>query len=80
VDVNTSSASKISAARVVAKTTVNHFYEKLLLLKDRMNTESARVVAESRHEVLENFLGEFLREWDARDVDIPAPGPSEFRA
>jgi uncharacterized protein len=49
-------------------TTVNHFYEKLFLLKDRMNTETARRIAERRHTFLEVFLTEFLVEWDALDV------------
>lgn len=49
-------------------TTINHFHEKLLLLKDRMNTSSARRVAERRHEVLLEFLREFSAEWDGCDV------------
>jgi uncharacterized protein len=49
-------------------TTINHFHEKLLLLSDRLNTVSARQVARRRHEFLENFLSEFLAEWDASDV------------
>lgn len=48
-------------------TTINHFYEKLLLLKDRMNTSSARRLAERRHRTLEQFLADFLTEWDAKD-------------
>jgi uncharacterized protein len=48
-------------------TTVNHFYEKLLLLKERMSTTSARRIAEHRHQVMLDFLRELEREWDARD-------------
>lgn len=48
--------------------TVNHFYEKLLLLKDKMNTATAKKIAERRHDVMLAFLDQFMLEWEGKDL------------
>lgn len=47
-----------------SSTSIAHFYEKLLLLKDRMNTETGRRLAQHRHAFLETYLAQFLSEWE----------------
>ena len=44
--------------------TINHFYEKLLLLKDKMNTKTGLIIAQRRHSFMDEFLQQFFDEWD----------------
>jgi uncharacterized protein len=46
--------------------TINHFYEKLLLLKDKMNTETGKRIAAERHVFMEQYLAQFYKEWDGK--------------
>ena len=47
-------------------TSINHFHEKLLLLKDRMNTKTAKKIAQQRHVFTQNYLKQFFKEWEVK--------------
>jgi uncharacterized protein len=65
---NPNSAPKLNMTKEEYKKsdspTLNHFYEKLLLLKDKMNTETGKKLAQERHRFMETFLSQFYAEWE----------------
>jgi len=61
---------KMSAKEYLShrSTSINHFYEKLLRLKEILHTETAKRAAENRQQIMEKFLEDFLLEWDGKDI------------
>lgn len=65
--------SSFAAYKSKSGPTINHFYEKLLLLKDRMQTDTGRRIAEDRHQFMQHYLKQFLAEWDGSDASPRDP-------
>lgn len=66
-DVSPEAHDSFEAYKRTGGPTLNHFHEKLFLLRDRMNTASARRVADERHRFMEAYVARFLAEWDGAD-------------
>ena len=65
-DIKPTMHSSFEAYKKTTAPTINHFYEKLLLLKDRLNTSTAKKIAIKRHHFMEHFLEQFFYEWDGK--------------
>jgi uncharacterized protein len=63
-DIKPESGMTVDQYKAAKTHTINHFYEKLLLLKDRMNTETGRRMAGQRHQFMVIYLEQFFREWE----------------
>lgn len=59
-------AQDFETYKSAGQTSINHFYEKLLLLKNRMHTKTGKKLAEARHKFMEGFLEEFYTEWNGK--------------
>lgn len=66
--------ASFEAYRNKSGSSLAHFYEKLLLLKDRMHTPTARKIARERHRYMEKFVKRFLIEWEGKDEIHAAEG------
>lgn len=64
--VNVREEMSLEEYRKGKSTSIHHFYEKLLKLKDLLNTDTAKEMAEKRHQVMELFLEQFYLEWDGK--------------
>lgn len=65
-EISMASHDSFEAYRKADNGTLNHFYEKLFLLKDRMQTKTAQHIAADRHRLMEQFVTEFLKEWEVQ--------------
>ncbi len=65
-DINPNIDQSKEAYKKSTAPTINHFYEKLLLLKDKMNTETGKKIAVERHTFMEQFLEQFYKEWNGK--------------
>ena len=63
-DVHPTMHATAEAYKSAKGTSLNHFHEKLFLLKDRMNTAGGRAMAEERHRYMKEFVDRFLHEWN----------------
>jgi len=63
-DISTIDTKNFQIYQKAGLTTINHFYEKLLLIKERLHTATAKKIAAHRHKYMETFLSEFFAQWN----------------